>query len=319
MHALEGRRFEDALRAGAARFGCHTYLTEARYRELLNGGRIRQQDLEATLIRDLGDHGDLLLGYLGTRFHLRQAMLRYPLHAAPAAELQWVVEKTDALRRFRPETPEPVRTQTILTPTLARCAAGAPAAQAMVAADSTGRCERYSRDYDGLPNGGRRPRRPVCTCYGNSAARGRWRESIRLSGAIRPRAFTRSDQSISQLVDETLAPLCAPSSTNAGRLEHARSRTWPYPVSRGRTAVRFASIVGKPACSRKRPGCRKGLIAGSIIESLHLMHVDPAQRGQFIAQTCRARIRRNDLADGDPSRPRVRAAPMEAWWNLWYA
>ncbi len=109
LHAFEDLPFEEAVVKGGATFGCHPYLPEGDYREKLACNRIRPKDIEAVLIDDLGQRGDELLGFLGTRFHLRMGMLAYPLRAGPATELRWVVAETDALRRFREETPRAVR------------------------------------------------------------------------------------------------------------------------------------------------------------------------------------------------------------------
>jgi uncharacterized protein YbcC (UPF0753/DUF2309 family) len=91
------------------RYGCQPYLAESRYREELADGRIRPDDLAAVLQEDLGDGADELIGLLGTRFHLRLAMLQHSLHSAPSAELRWVIAETDALRRFRHDVPNDLR------------------------------------------------------------------------------------------------------------------------------------------------------------------------------------------------------------------
>ena len=109
LHAFEDLSFEDAVVKGAETFGCHPYLPEERYRQKLARGRILQRDIEAVLIDDLENDGDELLGFLGTRFHLRLAMLAHPLRTGPTAELRWVVEETESLRTFREETPPPNR------------------------------------------------------------------------------------------------------------------------------------------------------------------------------------------------------------------
>jgi len=113
LHAFEHLPFEEAVLRGAQVFGCHPYLTEARYRQELARGRIRHEDIEEALIEDLGDAADELLGFLGTRFHLRQAMLAFPLLTGPTAELRWFVSETEALERFREETPAAVRERLI--------------------------------------------------------------------------------------------------------------------------------------------------------------------------------------------------------------
>ncbi len=113
LHAFEDLRFDEAVRVGARTFNCHPYLPEDRYRRMLEHGRIRRIDLEAVLIADLGDSAHQLIGFLGTRFHLRQAMLQYPLLLGPAAELRWVITETDALRTFRHEAAAQVRERMI--------------------------------------------------------------------------------------------------------------------------------------------------------------------------------------------------------------
>ena len=109
LHAFEDLPFEEAVVKGGETFGCHPFLPEHRYRDKLIRGRIRREDIEAELIDDLGDRGDELLGFLGTRFHLQMGMLAHRWRTGPAAELRWVVAETNALRRFRDETPPSVR------------------------------------------------------------------------------------------------------------------------------------------------------------------------------------------------------------------
>jgi hypothetical protein len=84
-------------------------LSEDRYRQLVSHGRIRAEDLSAVVLADLGDRADDLLGFMGTRYSLRLAMLQYPLRSAPDAELRWFVAETDALTRFRADAPPAAR------------------------------------------------------------------------------------------------------------------------------------------------------------------------------------------------------------------
>ncbi|MBA3483501.1 MAG: DUF2309 family protein [Pirellulales bacterium] len=106
IHHFEDMPFADAVEHASHVYGCQPYLSEDRYRQELARGRIRQEDLDAVLQNDLGDPADDLVGLLGTRFHLRLAMLRHSLRSAPSAELRWVVAETDALRTFRDDMPE---------------------------------------------------------------------------------------------------------------------------------------------------------------------------------------------------------------------
>lgn len=113
LHAFEDRSFDEGVRAGGAVFGCEPYLTEDRYRQSLQSGRIRVADLEAVLLDDLGDEADHLVATFGTRYALRLAMLQFSLRSGPAPELRWTVAETDALRRFRDEVDHSTQLRTI--------------------------------------------------------------------------------------------------------------------------------------------------------------------------------------------------------------
>ncbi len=114
LQALEGLPFDEGLKRGSQLYKCQPYLTEDRYRQELAQGRIRQEDLVEVLLDDLQSDADALVGRLGTRFHLRLAMLEHPLRLAPAAELRWVIAETDALVRFRPEARAKTRESVLL-------------------------------------------------------------------------------------------------------------------------------------------------------------------------------------------------------------
>ncbi len=105
LHAFEHCSFHEAVQAGAARFGGNPYLSEQQYRELLRDGRINNGDLQAVIHEDLEGRELEPIDGLGTRAEIRMAMLRHPLQIGPDAELRWVVAESDALERFRPETP----------------------------------------------------------------------------------------------------------------------------------------------------------------------------------------------------------------------
>ncbi|MEX0718141.1 MAG: DUF2309 domain-containing protein [Planctomycetaceae bacterium] len=113
LHAFEHLPFDRAVQSAAKTFGCEPYLSEDRYRQEFARGRFTREDVWSVLLEDLGDRAEGLVGRLGTRFHLRLAMLHHPLRTAPSAELRWLVAETDALTRFRDEVPPPVRRRTI--------------------------------------------------------------------------------------------------------------------------------------------------------------------------------------------------------------
>ena len=99
LHAFEHLPFDQAVRAGAETFGCEPYLSEDRYRAELARGRIRFDDLRAVLTDDLGDRAGERVADGISRLDLRLAMLEHPVWAGPAAELDWFVAESDALRK----------------------------------------------------------------------------------------------------------------------------------------------------------------------------------------------------------------------------
>src|SRR4051812_27132847 len=67
LHALENLPFHEAVAKGAQIFGCQPYLSEDRYREALNRGRIRFAELHEVLEEDLGDRAREEIPCFGTR------------------------------------------------------------------------------------------------------------------------------------------------------------------------------------------------------------------------------------------------------------
>lgn len=113
LQALEDLPFDEGLRKGAQLYGCEPYLTEDRYRAKMAKGRILPADLEAVLRHDLGDHADVKIAVVTTRYELRRAMLEHALQVGPRAELEWFVAETDALDRMRAESPPEVQNRLI--------------------------------------------------------------------------------------------------------------------------------------------------------------------------------------------------------------
>jgi uncharacterized protein YbcC (UPF0753/DUF2309 family) len=109
LHAFEDFPFDQGVRKGTATYGCHPYLPEDFYRKEAARGRITPQDIAETLIDDLGEDGDYLIGFMGPRYYLRFAMLEHPLRVGNEAELHWITTESRALKKFRTEAPESAR------------------------------------------------------------------------------------------------------------------------------------------------------------------------------------------------------------------
>lgn len=109
LHAFEHLPFDDAVIEAQRFYGAEPYLSEARYRRELEGGRILPHDLHTVLLEGLEDQGDVLIGCLGTRHELQLAMLRYPLSDGSDAEIRWFIHEDDALIRFRSDVSMPAQ------------------------------------------------------------------------------------------------------------------------------------------------------------------------------------------------------------------
>ena len=109
LHAFEDSPFDEAVKKAGTTYGCHPYLAEDFYRGEVTRGRIPKSDLAAVLLEDLEEDADRLIGFMGTRYYLRLAMLEHPLRLGTEAELRWLIAETDALHRFREDAPSEVR------------------------------------------------------------------------------------------------------------------------------------------------------------------------------------------------------------------
>lgn len=113
LHPFEHLPFDDAVRKGLEVYGSAPYLSEERYIAKLVRGRIRPHDIADALRQDLGEPGDDFVGLNDTRFQLRLAMLEHHWCVGSDAEIRWLTAETDALVRFRRETPEGLRASSI--------------------------------------------------------------------------------------------------------------------------------------------------------------------------------------------------------------
>lgn len=113
LHMLEHLPFHEAVKEGAATFGCAPYLTETRYQQEVQRGRIRLVDVGSVLQEQANGRSVEIAGGLTTRYQLRFAMLRHGLQQLPERELRWFVAQTDALTRLRGDVSEEARRQVV--------------------------------------------------------------------------------------------------------------------------------------------------------------------------------------------------------------
>ncbi len=113
LHAFEELPFEEAVKRGMETYGYQPYLLEEQYHAMLASGRIHPADIAAVVLDDLQDEADELVGFMGTRYHLRLAMLEHPLRFGTDSEIRWLIAETDALQKFRDMTPPSMRERLI--------------------------------------------------------------------------------------------------------------------------------------------------------------------------------------------------------------
>jgi len=111
QHFEQTLSFCDAVEQGEQILGCRGFLSEEEYRRHVERGRIRPADLAAVLSDELGDEADRLIGFMGTRFHLRLAMLEHPFQLGSDASLRWLIDESDVLHKFRPEVAPAIKSR----------------------------------------------------------------------------------------------------------------------------------------------------------------------------------------------------------------
>ena len=111
LHSFEHLRFEEAVVAGGALFGCEPYLAEERYRAEYRAGRIRERDLEEALGTDPGAGGAPPPAGFAGRADLRRGWLKHGVPEARGPALDWLLSETDVLDAARPDLPAAVRTR----------------------------------------------------------------------------------------------------------------------------------------------------------------------------------------------------------------
>lgn len=297
LHAFEDLPFDAGVRRGGEVYGCQPYLAEPRYRMKMAAGRIPAEDIEATLVEELGEAGAEQIAGLSSRLEIRLARLRSEIPDGAAREIRWIVAEADALRRFGDD----------------------------VAGGSAAEIVRQAKEWAGHVTGaakcGTEPsRRAVAelvetfdlSCRANwspasweafalealwALCRVNTERFTRTQGleppriAVRPRDFLleATGEDTDQLVNDVLVPFC-------GAFDDQGFAQWPLP---GREEGFLQSFilthgrlsVGTPRWRRSLPELLRplagqpGVALGSIAESLDALGVAPDQSGDFILQS----------------------------------
>jgi uncharacterized protein YbcC (UPF0753/DUF2309 family) len=113
LHAFEYLPFEEAVERAATQLRREPYLAESRYRDKLTSGRIRARDVEALLVEQLGASAGEDIAGVGSRLDLWRAVVLHGIPVAAGRELEWILEETDALARFRTDVPASARSAAV--------------------------------------------------------------------------------------------------------------------------------------------------------------------------------------------------------------
>jgi uncharacterized protein len=300
LEAFEDRSFEQGVEEASNLFGCQAYLPEQRYREELAKGRITLDDLSAALREECG--ADEMVSGLSNRFVIRLAALEHEVRQGPVDELRWFVAETDALFRFRTETPSQIREQMIAETQRwvmhYRPRAMAAGGQTI---DEAGRIGRLLADLIERFGAARIEKWPTAT-WEAMTLQCLWRvcregvETVPVEGQsgpvpMRPADLLRdvSDERADVLVHETLIPFCAAFADQgfAG---------WTLPNREQGFFRSFLDMYRSPSGPMERwlrgvpSEARRITDAGmsaaeSVVESLELMGVSAEEEREFIVRT----------------------------------
>lgn len=106
LHAFEHLPFEEAVVAGAARFGTEPYQSEQAFTECLETARIRPADIEAIVAATTDEGHDAVIPGGPSRRELRTLRLQNLFEVPRGAALLWMLEETGTLFRFHHRVPE---------------------------------------------------------------------------------------------------------------------------------------------------------------------------------------------------------------------
>jgi uncharacterized protein YbcC (UPF0753/DUF2309 family) len=112
LHGYQHLPFREALAACEALTGISGYLPESKFREFYRQSRIREDDLSAALLQELGSHAEHILldlkGRTITRQEIYRIALLYGLQPITASQLNWNAQELGALDNIQADVPEPI-------------------------------------------------------------------------------------------------------------------------------------------------------------------------------------------------------------------
>jgi uncharacterized protein YbcC (UPF0753/DUF2309 family) len=102
LHAFQHLPFEEAVVAAAEKYGTEPFMSEMRYRQEIERGRIRLEDLDAVLASEADE---TIWPRTLRRRELRRALLWPGLREFSADNVEWLIEEEGILERLRDDLP----------------------------------------------------------------------------------------------------------------------------------------------------------------------------------------------------------------------
>jgi uncharacterized protein YbcC (UPF0753/DUF2309 family) len=115
LQGMEQSSFFDVLRQVPEIYGCEPWLSETRYRNKLQRGRICESDLREILEEDCGAAAAESIAGLVSRLDLRFTRLKDLIAPQTDQELNWMIAELDGLRRFHPAVTESGRAELLVS------------------------------------------------------------------------------------------------------------------------------------------------------------------------------------------------------------
>lgn len=111
LQGLEEIPFDLAMRRVKSLYGCEPYLSEERYRNKIQRGRIQVETLRREIETDLGQRSSQRIAGLVPASEFRLQLVLHTLYSGSDRELDWLLAETNALKKFRSEVKPELRHQ----------------------------------------------------------------------------------------------------------------------------------------------------------------------------------------------------------------
>ncbi len=108
LHAFQHLKFEDAVCQAAKLYGTEPYMREEAYRQAIEAGRIRAEDIDAVVAAEATARDEIVPGVLARR-DLRRVLLRPGTRTFRPETIAWELDEAGLANQFRSDLPPKAR------------------------------------------------------------------------------------------------------------------------------------------------------------------------------------------------------------------